>query len=288
MEGIIGHEKQLRYLEHVRLRNTLAHAYLFHGPDGVGKRTVARAYAKTLTGARDIIFLDTSHTLVSKKDERKDIPIEDIRELKRLFSFAPEAGKWRVAIVDEAERMSREAANAFLKFLEEPGEQTLFLLVTSSPELLLPTIASRAYPIRFSLVPERQMDAWLRPRVENAAAREEILSLSLGRPGEMRRFIEDSETLALRRALRRDVERVVVERDVNVLFPLAARAAEKEDERGAFFMEVFHTLRTHALVSQDLASVRRIKAVNRIATILATTNVSPRLALDVALLEALV
>src|SRR3989338_2587481 len=147
MEGIIGHEKQLRYLEHVRLRNTLAHAYLFHGPDGVGKRTVARAYAKTLTGARDIIFLDTSHTLVSKKDERRDIPIEDIRELKRMWTLAPSGDMWRVLIVNDAEHMSDQAANGFLKLFEEPGSRTIIFLIASSRDLLMPTIISRAVNI---------------------------------------------------------------------------------------------------------------------------------------------
>ncbi len=287
MEGIIGHEKQLHYLENAHARGTFAHAYLFYGPDGVGKRTVARAFADTLAGAHDIIFLDTSHTLVSKKDDRKDIPIEDIRELKRLFSFAPEAGKWRVAIIDDAEKMSHWAANAFLKLLEEPGERTLFFLITASPDLLFSTIISRCSPIRFSLVPERKMEAWLAPHVRDAAARAEILSLALGRPGEMRRLVEDARYLSARRALKRDIERVAVQRDVNLLFSLSARAAEHEGERGAFFTELMHALRAPLLSARDPASVRRIKAVNRIATLCATTNVNPQLALDVALLESL-
>ena len=142
---LIGHDRQIQFLNSCRTRGTLPHAYLFHGPEHVGKLTIALMLAQSFfcpEVSKDdmrsvcgtcqscqaianyrhpsIFFLDTAHTLVSKKENRKEIPIEDIRELKRILSFAPQGNQWRLAIINEAEKMSTEAANAFLKLLEEP------------------------------------------------------------------------------------------------------------------------------------------------------------------------
>lgn len=199
---IVGHERTIRYLSRALTKGTLAHAYLFYGPEAVGKRTVARALAGsvlceehppafggcgTCTGCRlfaagrhpDFIRLSSDERLVS--EDTKEIGIASIRELARLAALSPWRGGRKVALLDGADSLSVEAQSAFLKTLEEPSGGTIFLLVTARPEALLPTIRSRAVPLSFTPV----SDEALAPLLGNAPSgkRNEVLRLASGRPG---------------------------------------------------------------------------------------------------------
>ena len=217
---ILGHERQIKYLETVIKKNRMAHAHLFFGPEHVGKLVIAKMVAKALFCPHakgglmnvchkceacqkieknmhpEVIFLDTEHTLVSKKETRKDIPIDDIRELKRVLSFAPHGAAWRVVIINEAEKMSAEAANAFLKILEEPGDLTLIILITSSRELLLPTILSRTQQIGFSLVSDEILKKFLEREKKYGESHEEMLKIAGGRAGVLMRMREEKTFLS--------------------------------------------------------------------------------------------
>lgn len=273
---ILENERQIGYLDRVLQRGRLAHAYLFYGSEQVGL-AVAKAVAKALhcpsyrgeasiaaagDGCRDcaaidadahheVVFLDLEHTLLSEKEERSKIPIEDIHEIRRRFSFAPLEGQWRIAIIGQADKMSRDAADAFLKLLEEPGERTLFLLVTSAHELLQPTIISRAVPIRFSAAAgERtQADEKIRTAVRDA--------LSRGIP----------EALAL-------AEKIAPDREMR-LYAIHA------------LLTLLRPKLYAALPLDRLRMARHIGRVLDLASAVETTNVNPRLALDVMLIESI-
>ena len=203
---IIGHTRQTEYFQKVLSKGALAHAYLFFGPERVGKRAFACEIAKAMLcekkkkgiescgtcqscekvdGGRheNITVLSVSETLLSKKEERKDIPIEDIRELKRMLSFAPAGDLRRVIIVDGAERMSVPAANAFLKIFEEPPVQTVFFLISSEPEHVLATIRSRAQGIYFSLVSSDDIGEFLMGESVPKSRLDDITAVSAGRAG---------------------------------------------------------------------------------------------------------
>ena len=164
---VIGHERALKILQRGLATGRIYHAYLFTGMQGIGKQLVARAVAKVLNclqGGADAceqcrvcqrINKQTYPDVLEVSPEGETVKIQQIRELQRAIGFKPYEAQWRVVIVDGAERMTREAANALLKTLEEPPPQTVLILVSTTIEGLPPTVLSRCQQIHFNpLSPE--------------------------------------------------------------------------------------------------------------------------------------
>jgi len=166
---VIGHQRPIRLLQRAIANDHLPHAYLFVGSEGIGKKLVALTLAKTINceeGKEDCCdrclscrkIGDGNHPDVSViVPEGQFIRIDKIRELQRSLSYRPFEGKKRVCILDGADRMKAEGANALLKTLEEPPPSTLLLLVASERERLLPTIVSRCQQLTFTRLPMDQM-----------------------------------------------------------------------------------------------------------------------------------
>lgn len=209
---IIGHERNLRYLERVLARGTLAHAYLFHGPESIGKKTVALALARTilcvkntvalggcgacescrltaLSAHPDLILLSRERPLVAE-DTKQEIGIRNIHELQRLLGLSGWGNGRRAVIIDGAERLSREAQSSLLKILEEPRPGTHFILISASPGALLPTIVSRSVPIGFAALPPAELAAVFLDDVPRAR-RKILLGLAGGRPGILARLLKE-------------------------------------------------------------------------------------------------
>lgn len=149
LSGYIGH-------------SCLEGAYLFTGPDGVGKKLCAKALAKAvncLEGGLDSCDRCASCAKIENnqhpdvhliENQDADIKIEQVRQLQKDISLRPYEGKRKVFIIDNAHRLTPEAANALLKILEEPPRGSLIILVTDKPSLLFKTIISRCKIIKFS------------------------------------------------------------------------------------------------------------------------------------------
>ena len=313
--SLIGHGRQIEYINKSRSRGNLSHAYLFHGPEHVGKRAVATALAQSFfcpeTKRNDmrsvcgvchscraityrnysrVIFLDTAHTLVSKKEIRKEIPIEDIRELKRIFSFAPEGEMWRLAIIDEADKMSEEAGNALLKLFEEPGEQTLIILISPAREMMMPTIISRTQTLGFFTVPEHELASYIEERVPSSQ-HHAFLSLAAGRPGILMRLCEDSAYAQEEQAFADEISKTVNARDILSAFRISEKISPDLQLRQKAVWYVIKDLQNklaRAAPDEALdAIVKKIKRIDRIAMLMDTTNVNPRLGMDVIFLESM-
>jgi len=143
------------------------HAWLFSGPDGVGKGMVARGLAAALVCERegddgcgsclpcrkvaDRVHPDVVE--VTPEGPGRLVKIDQVRAVSRTFRFAPYEGRHRVVLFPEADRLNEEASNALLKSLEEPPERTILVLVTARPQSLLDTIRSRCHAVRFSPLP---------------------------------------------------------------------------------------------------------------------------------------
>jgi DNA polymerase III subunit delta' len=177
---VSGHVNQLRLLDRVIQGKTLAHAYVFSGPQRVGKRTVARRLAQFLlcqdgTGCGECPHCKTmaagsnADYLEISIDEA--IKIEHVRDLSYKLSLKPYAGNHKVAVIDSAHNLTTEAANALLKVLEEPKPHTLMILVTDNANRLLPTINSRAQKISFGPLAENELPEAL--RLSSAATEED-------------------------------------------------------------------------------------------------------------------
>ncbi len=162
-EEIVGQDQALGLLEKALKSRRLPHAYLFVGPEGVGRETTARALFLRLVCAQEQgcgecpgcrKFLKGLHPDVEiLTPQGQKIKIDQIRTLEQKLRFVPLEASRRLILIPEAEALTREAANALLKSLEEPPPYTLFVLLASSPDVLLPTIVSRTQIIRFRPLP---------------------------------------------------------------------------------------------------------------------------------------
>jgi len=140
-----GHKRQLEFLENALNRGKLAHAYVFAGPSGVGKRQIAMKLAEQLleSGIKDF------HPDFLEINSDNGIKIEQIRDLIYKLSLKPYQSKNKVALINEADEMTVEAANALLKSLEEPKSFTYLFLITTNPNRLPKTILSRCQKLTF-------------------------------------------------------------------------------------------------------------------------------------------
>lgn len=153
---VVGQSPITTTLKNAILNNHLAHAFLFCGPRGVGKTTCARILAKTINCTQitkegeacnecdSCVSFERGASLnIHELDAASNNSVDDIRALVEQVRFAPQAGKYKVYIVDEVHMLSSSAFNAFLKTLEEPPPYAIFILATTEKHKILPTILSR-------------------------------------------------------------------------------------------------------------------------------------------------
>lgn len=146
MIQIQGHERERGLLRNAVLKGRLPHALLFSGPNAVGKRLVALELSGDTLGK---IENHPDLHILERDPEKKDISIERVRELISALQLRPYFGGKRVAIIDDAHLLSIPAQNALLLTLEEPPEDSVLILISHLPHLLLPTILSRTQELSF-------------------------------------------------------------------------------------------------------------------------------------------
>lgn len=162
---VVGQSHITTTLKNAIKNNQLAHAFLFCGPRGVGKTTCARILAKTInceSQSKDgeacnicnsCVSFDAGTSLnIHELDAASNNSVDDIRSLVEQVRFAPQAGKYKVYIVDEVHMLSSSAFNAFLKTLEEPPPYAIFILATTEKHKILPTILSRCQIFDFKRI----------------------------------------------------------------------------------------------------------------------------------------
>ena len=162
---VVGQAHITTTLKNAIKNNQLAHAFLFCGPRGVGKTTCARILAKTINcesrsadgeacnTCQSCVSFDAGTSLnIHELDAASNNSVDDIRTLVEQVRFAPQAGKYKVYIVDEVHMLSSSAFNAFLKTLEEPPPYAIFILATTEKHKILPTILSRCQIFDFKRI----------------------------------------------------------------------------------------------------------------------------------------
>ena len=162
---VVGQEHITTTLKNAIKNNQLAHAFLFCGPRGVGKTTCARILAKTINcenrssdgeacnTCQSCVSFDAGTSLnIHELDAASNNSVDDIRTLVDQVRFAPQAGKYKVYIVDEVHMLSSSAFNAFLKTLEEPPPFAIFILATTEKHKIIPTILSRCQIFDFKRI----------------------------------------------------------------------------------------------------------------------------------------
>ena len=224
MRGVVGNEQAQAILERALSAGQLRHAYLLHGPEGVGKLTLALAFAQAALCQRRLpgeseacgecaSCRKVAHgnhadlTVVQSEEGKRWLSIDTVRAMEHLASLAPTEGAYRIFIFPDMESLQERAANALLKTLEEPPDGVIILLLATEPDALLPTILSRCQLIALRPLPPEQISAALRERWGVApAAAERLAGLANGRLGWAVRAQERPEDQAERE---RTLERIV-------------------------------------------------------------------------------
>jgi DNA polymerase-3 subunit delta' len=198
--SIIGHKNITGFLESSIINNKISHAYLFYGPAHVGKTTVALKFVSFLLG-RDLTAL-ASHPdiywIKREKDEKsgksqKNISIKQIRELEQKLSLSSFLNSYKIAIIEEAETLSREACDSLLKTLEEPKDKIVIILIAENIGSLPRTILSRCQILKFLPVSRNEIFEFLISRKSERETAQKLSSLAEGKPGTVFEFLKDFE-----------------------------------------------------------------------------------------------
>lgn len=189
---VVGQSHITTTLKNAIKNNQLAHAFLFCGPRGVGKTTCARILAKTINctnptpdgeacnTCNSCVSFDAGTSLnIHELDAASNNSVEDIRTLVEQVRFAPQAGKYKVYIVDEVHMLSASAFNAFLKTLEEPPSYAIFILATTEKHKILPTILSRCQIFDFKRITNNDTVEHLQEIVEKESIKAEKAALQV-------------------------------------------------------------------------------------------------------------
>jgi DNA polymerase-3 subunit delta' len=205
---LLGHDQAEATLRDALQTGRLHHAWLFTGPEGIGKATLAYRFARRLLAGHasdgsleldpanptfrrvaagshaDLLTIERAYD-PKRKRMRTQIAVEDVRKVNTFMSLTPAEGGWRVVVVDGAEELNQASANALLKILEEPPPRAILLLACSAPGRLLPTIRSRCRRLRLSPLDDAAMAELLARYLPEMPDddRGRLITLAEGSPG---------------------------------------------------------------------------------------------------------
>ncbi|MDD3301910.1 MAG: AAA family ATPase [Patescibacteria group bacterium] len=199
----LGNEAVLAFLDESLKNDQVASAYIFSGPDDLGKATIARALAKNLlfrdrpdlasqeNAEQDFSSLKSDFYILTCEEGKKNISVEATRDFIHSLSMSSFLDSYKIGLVKGAESLSEGAANALLKTLEEPRDKVVIILLTTNLESLPATIISRAQVLNFYPVPTDQIyDYLLEHYGVSRSVAKNLAALSLGRPLRAVKFLE--------------------------------------------------------------------------------------------------
>ena len=233
---VVGQEYIVRTLLNAIRNNKIAHAYLFAGPRGTGKTSVAKLFAKAINceNFKDEAcdecpnckaYLQGNHPDIIELDAASNNGVDDVREIIEQVPYAPLLGKYKVYIIDEVHMLSAQAFNALLKTIEEPPAHVIFIFATTDPQKVIPTVLSRCQRYNFSKInlyeiKKRTMEILDKEKIAyEEKAVEEIARLAEG-------GMRDALSL-LEQCLAYNPEKLALE-DVEHIFGLTSTAKEVE------------------------------------------------------------
>ncbi len=320
--GLLGHDWAVEMLKAHIAHNAVRHAYLFTGPSGLGRRTLALRFTQALNcpspaspgeacrscrTCRQIEAMQFPDlAVVQSEREGGVLKVEQVREVQHSLSLSPYQGTYRVALFLRFQEANANAANALLKMLEEAPAYAVLLLTADTPEQLLPTIVSRCEVLRLRPLPVQEVEAYLREQGVGDAQSRLLSGISSGRPGYALRLKDDPAALEFRRQRIDDVQKLLAATRRARFAYAEALAKDREAFRSAlllwlaFWRDVLlKTAKTHVPIANvdrseeieklaagmSLPEVRRRVADLEKAIEQLERNVNPRLLAEVLLLD---
>lgn len=288
---IIGYQKQWQFLVKSAELDKLSHAYLFSGPEKLGKKTLALEFIKFLFGQNPTNPPHPDFILITPLN--KEIQIDQIRELTWKLSLKPSIAPFKTAVINQAHLMNQEAQNSLLKTLEEPRGKALLILISEMPEYLFPTILSRVQTIKFYPVKKEEIKDYLKKQKISKEMIEEITEFSLGRPGLVIDLISEPKKLTERKEIIKKLIEVS-KSDISSRFHYAKDLAKLPNLREIldiwqnYFRNVLLKFLTPEVKQSDYSFLKLKNIVNQIQStefLISTTNVNPVLTLEILMLE---
>ncbi len=291
--NIYGHKKSIRLLQKAMTQGRLGSSYLFSGLDAIGKKTLALAFAKALNCEKGETLRDAcgvcpscrkmlsgNHPDLSVIDtQRQFIRIEDIRGIQDMMTFKPLEGGRRIIIIDDADKMNEQAANALLKTLEEPKDGNFLILVSARPYWLPQTILSRLMHLRFTPLSPADVTAFLSEKKhidpERAALLAALSGGSIGRALAM----DSQEMTALRDEIIRRLAATRKEKPMTRLALAFFLGQDKKETRQG--LHILTTLFRDALLWRETSGACAIFNADQQPVVAAlASRLSPRELLD--------
>jgi len=276
-KSILGQSQPKKILTNALQNSSVAHAYLFYGPESVGKKKLAIALAKALNckgtdpldacdecescrkierGIHpDFFYIEPVKSTPTSREAA--IKIEPIRELQKKLGYMPYEGRTKVVVIDSAELMNPQAMNSFLKTLEEPPSSTVLLLISSNPNKMLPTLLSRCQGIQFHRLAASDIRTIIQsqPQEEGEPWTESELSFRIHRSqGSVARALaEDLDEIEnLREQLLEVLEKVSFDR-MDIVFAFAKAWARHTEQLQTVLNELSGLIRDLALYRSGCA-----------------------------------
>ena len=320
---LLGHEWAVGQLKEQIVRDRLRHAYLFTGPQGIGRRTLALRLAqalncpqpthpgepcRTCSTCQQIERMQHPDLAIVQAETRGGaLKVDQIRQLQRSLSLSPYAARYRVAVLLHFEEANLSAANALLKTLEEPPAQVILVVTAETAESLLPTIVSRCEVLRLRPLALDQVIQWLQKRWGLPPEQAQLLAqLSGGRPGYALRLHQDPDLLHRRQAWLDEFSHLLSASRVERFSYAETLAKDKDSLRQALFdwLSLWRdVLLRSAGSAAPVANLDRIEEIEGLAARVSLEtahgfvaalentlnmlegNVNPRLATEVLLLD---
>ena len=242
------YQKQWQFLKKSVELGRLPHALLFYGQEEIGKKDLAMEFARFFIGQTnppDFLLIEPENNIIQ---------ISQIRSLINKLSFKPYLADYKLALIDKAELMNKDAQNCFLKFLEEPSDKTYLILITAYPLMLLPTILSRVQKIRFYSDKDKKLDEQLVSDLLKIKESDLAYRFQYAKIASQKNLKETLETwlIYLRKIL------------INKL------TKSENKELSSFSVDKLKEI---------------IKQIQSIQHLLSTTNINPKLALEILLMK---
>jgi len=293
---LIGLQKQWQILRTAAEKDKLPHAFLFSGPDKVGKKTLALNLVKFIfcQGEKEMEGFSCGKCRacidVGKKAhpdlaliEPKDgsIKISQIRDLEWKLSLKPYSAKMKAGIIDDAHLMLPDAQNSLLKTLEEPRGKALLILISSDPQRLLKTVFSRVRTMKFFLAPDAEIKEKLASFESDFEKIEKITNLSLGRPGQAMEFLNDHEKFLAREKKLEEIEKIMKAK-IPEKFKYAKEIADSPEIIEETLALWERRIREELILCKESSSclVRPLRELEEALRLVKTTNASPKLILE--------